>query len=132
MSWVCRGCGRESTHIRTVVEGDELIDVCDHEDCGNLSAIGAGLPDVYWTNRPYYSEALGVEFTSRRQKAQVMKDMGARELGNQKLGEKNWIDGSRQARQKAFEQERPIIRETLKRWKQTGRAAPGFARGKVQ
>jgi len=39
VSWVCRSCGRDSTHIRTMVDGDELIDLCDHHECGNLSAM---------------------------------------------------------------------------------------------
>jgi hypothetical protein len=77
---------------------------------------------VFWNGRPYYSEALQCEFTSRSQKARVMKEKGVSELGSQKLGEKNWIEGSRDMRRKQFEQERPVIRETLKRWKETGYA----------
>lgn len=121
--WVCRGCGRESVHIRTVVEGDELVEQCDHPDCGNLSMVSAGIPDVFWNGRPYFSQALQCEFTSRSQKARVMKERGVSELGSQKLGNKNWIEGTRQARSKAFNQDRPMIRETLKRWKETGRAS---------
>lgn len=127
-AWICRGCGRESTHIRTVVEADQLIDVCDHPECGHLSSIDAGIPDVFWNGRPYYSEALECEFTSRSQKARVMKEKGVSELGSRKLGNKDWMTGTREARRKAFERERPVIRETLKRWKETGYARTGDPR----
>lgn len=116
--WICRGCHRESTHIRTIVDGDELIDQCNRPDCGNLSAVGAGVPDVFWNGRPYFSEALGVEFTSRSQKARVMKERGVSELGNTKLGDKNWIEGSRANRRKGFEKDRPMIRETLRQYRE--------------
>lgn len=119
-AWICRGCGRESTHIRTIIEGDALIDQCDHPSCGNLSAVT--IPDVFWNGRPYYSEALECELTSRSQKARVMKEKGVSELGNQKLGNKSWTEGTRDYRRRQFEKQRPIIRETLKRWKETGYA----------
>ncbi len=120
-AWTCRGCGRESTHIRTIVDGDDLIDRCDHPECGNLSSIDAAVPDVFWNGRPYYSEALDVEFTSRSQKARVMKERGLSELGTQKLGEKSWIEGSRDYRRKQFEKDRPMIRETYKRYLENAR-----------
>lgn len=116
MSWNCRACGRASTHIRTIVQGNDLIDQCDHPECGNLSAIDGGIPDVFWNGRPYYSEALEVEFTSRSQKARVMKERGVSELGSQKLGEKNWIEGTRDYRRKQFDKDRPVIREIYKRY----------------
>lgn len=116
--WTCRGCNRESTHIRTIVEGDELIDQCERQDCGNLSAISGGVPDVFWNGKPYYSHALGVEFTSRSQKARVMKERGVSELGDTKLSGKNWIEGSRDVRRKGFEKDRPMIRETLRQYRE--------------
>lgn len=122
MSWVCRGCNRESIHIRTIVEGDTLIDQCDHPDCGNLAMVNAGVPDVFWNGRPYYSQALECEFTSRSQKARVMKEKGVSELGSEKLGKKSWVEGSRDVRRKEFEKQKPMIRETWKRWKETGHA----------
>lgn len=121
MSWNCRACGRASTHIRTIVDGENLIDQCDHPECGNLSSIDASIPDVFWNGRPYYSEALGVEFTSRSQKAKVMKERGLSELGSQKLGEKTWVEGSRDYRRKQFDKDRPIIRETYKRYLENAR-----------
>ena len=116
MSWICRACGRDSTHIRTIVDGNNLVDQCDHPECGNLHSVDAGVPDVFWNGRPYYSEALGVEFTSRGQKARVMKEKGVCEAGDQKLPEKNWIDGSREYRRRNFEKDRPMIRETMRRY----------------
>lgn len=121
-TWICRGCGREAVHIRTIVEGDALIDQCEWPDCGNLAMVNAGIPDVFWNGRPYFSEALGCEFTSRSQKARVMKEKGVSELGSRKLGEKSWVEGTRSVRQKAFDKQRPIVRETWKRWKETGYA----------
>lgn len=104
------------------MEGDTLIDQCDHPDCGNLAMVNAGIPDVFWNGRPYYSQALECEFTSRSQKARVMKEKGVRELGNQRLGEKSWVEGSREVRRKEFSKQRPMIRETWQRWKETGHA----------
>ena len=80
------------------------------------------IPDVFWNGRPYYSEALQTEFTSRSQKARVMKEKGVSELGSQKLGQKSWTEGTRAYRQKQFESVRPKIREAFKRWKETGYA----------
>ncbi len=127
----CQGCGKQSHQIHGYCnEYGQYCEVCT--ECANLSSSDASVPDVFWNGRPYYSEALEVEFTSRSQKARVMKEKGVTELGSQKLGQKSWVDGTRETRRKAFESQRPIIRETLKRWKETGRASPGFARGKVQ
>jgi hypothetical protein len=51
-----------------------------------------------------------------------MKEKGVSELGNRDLGKKTWVEGSRESRRKEFEKERPVIRETFKRWKETGYA----------
>lgn len=119
--WICRGCGREATHIRTIIEGLRVIDQCSHPECGNLHSIDATIPDVYWNGRPYHSEALGIEFTSRSQKARAMKEMGVSELGSQKLGEKSWVEGSRDYRHKQFDKDRPAIRETYRRYLKNAR-----------
>lgn len=97
------------------------MDQCDHPDCGNLAMVNAGVPDVFWNGRPYYSEALDVEFTSRSQKARIMKERGLSELGDRKLGEKNWIEGSRESRRKEFDKERPMIRENYRRYLENAR-----------
>lgn len=112
----CRGCRNEEAYqVHGWVDSETgYNEVCDR--CGGLSSSMASVPDVFWNNRPYYSEALGVEFTSRSQKARVMKEMGVSELGNQKVEPKNWVEGSRAYRGKQFEKDRPMIRETYKRY----------------
>lgn len=122
MSMTCRGCQNEKAYQIHGWYDDKTgyNEVCDL--CGNLSSSDAAVPDVWWNGRPYYSESLGVEFTSRSQKARVMKEKGVTELGSQKLGNKTWTEGSRQYRRKQFDKDRPQIREVLKRWKETGRA----------
>lgn len=118
---ICQGCNKQSHQIHGYCdEFGQYQEVC--AECGKLSSVNAGIPDVFWNGHPYYSEALECEFTSRSQKARVMKEKGVSELGNQKLGEKNWVEGSREARRKAFEKERPKIRETYREWKESGYA----------
>lgn len=131
-AWVCRGCGREATHIRTIVEGDELIDQCERPDCGNLSMVDTGVPDVYLARAGQTFQNLTdktgrpIEIRSKRHKKAVMDQLGVREAGETvngaPFGTKSWIDGSRAVRRREFEKERPKIRETLKRWKETGYA----------
>jgi len=112
----CGGCLNPSAYQTHGYVGDngDFIETCDR--CGNLSSGDARVYDVFWNGKPYFSEALGVEFTSRSQKARVMKEMGVSELGTQKLEPKSWIDGTRDFRRKQFDKERPMIRETYKRY----------------
>lgn len=120
---MCSGCGNDKayqTHGYVSSEGF-YVECCNQ--CGDLASNDAPVPDVFWNGRPYYSEALGVEFTSRSQKAKVMKDLGVSELGNQKLGQKSWTEGSRAYRRKQFDKERPHIRETLRRYQERTRAS---------
>lgn len=118
---ICQGCHLESWQIHGYCdEFGQYRECC--VKCGDLSSSQASIPDVFWNGRPYYSKALECEFTSRSQKARVMKEKGVSELGSQKLGEKSWTQGSREYRRKQFETQRPMIRETWKRWKETGRA----------
>lgn len=124
----CKGCGKESHQIHGYCdEFGQYQEVCADPNCGALSSSAAGIPDVFWNGKPYYSEALQCEFTSRSQKARVMKERGVSELGSQKLGQKTWQEGSREIRRKSFDKDRPKIREILKTWKETG-----YARGKVR
>ena len=122
MSIACSGCGNLSPYQKHGWYDNKTgyNEVCDK--CGVLSSSDVSIPDVFWNGRPYYSEALECEFTSRSQKARVMKEKGVSELGSQKLGNKSWVEGSRDVRRKEFAKERPMIRETLKRWKETGHA----------
>lgn len=131
-AWVCRGCGRESVHIRTVVEGDELIEQCDRADCGNLAMANAGVPDVYLGRSGQKFENLTdemghpIEISSKRHKKEVMDRLGVSEAGDRvngaPWGSKSWVEGTRAVRRKEFEKQRPMIRETWKRWKETGYA----------
>lgn len=126
--WVCRSCGREATHIRTVVEGDTLLDQCDHPDCGNLAMVDSGVPDVYLKRagqkfdnlcdsmgRPY-------EIQSKRHKQEVMDRLGVSEAGGTvngaPYGTKSWIEGSREMRRKQFDVERPKIRRIVQEWRE--------------
>lgn len=112
---VCQGCQKESHQIHGYCdENGQYRECC--AGCGGLYSSDAGVPDVFWNGKPYYSEALGVEFTSRSQKAQVLKERGLSELGSQKLGEKTWVEGSRDYRKKNFEKDRPMIRENYRRY----------------
>lgn len=113
---ICAGCNQESHQIHGWLENGVYQEVCDK--CGGLSSMNASVPDVFWNGRPYYSEALGVEFTSRSQKARVMKEKHVTELGNEKLPMKNWVEGSRDYRKRQFEKDRPKIQETYKRYLQ--------------
>lgn len=116
----CEGCGNpDAYHSRGWIENGVYKEICDR--CGGLASSDAPVHDVFWNGRSYYSEALQTEFTSRGQKARVMKEMGVSELGPQKLGEKNWIEGSRAYRRKQFDKDRPMIRETLKRYQERNR-----------
>lgn len=118
----CQNCGKESHQIHGWIENGVYQEVCANEDCGGLHSVDAGVPDVFWNGRPYYSQALDCEFTSRSQKARIMKEKNVRELGNEKLSGKNWTEGSRDYRKRMFDKiDRPMIRETYKKFMQTRR-----------
>lgn len=115
---ICAGCQNPHAYQTHgyIGEGGHYVEGCDR--CMQLSSSDASIPDVFWNGRPYFSESLGVEFTSRSQKARVMKERGVSELGNTKLGEKTWIEGSRGYRSKNFAHDRPMIRETLRKYRE--------------
>jgi hypothetical protein len=133
MSWICRGCHREAVHIRAIIEGDEIIEQCERPDCGNLSMVDTGIPDVFLkrggqqfenlcdpTGKPY-------EITSKRQKKEVMDRLGVREAGDQingaPFGTKSWIDGTREHRRAQFAKDRPALRRIFKEWKEKANAS---------
>lgn len=107
---ICKGCGNDKAYAIRFVRDYEA---CDR--CGGFSTVAA-MPDVFWNNKPYYSEALDVEFTSREQKARVMKEKGVVEAGDMKMGQKSWVEGSREARKASFEKDRPMIRENIRKF----------------
>ena len=114
---ICRGCGNEAAYqIHTIYDKEiGMIDCCDR--CGDLRSIDASVPDVFWYGRPYYSEALDCQFTSRSQKARVMKEKNVTELGNEKIPVRTWTDGSRNYRKRMFDKiDRPRIREIYKQY----------------
>lgn len=112
---ICQGCKKESHHIHGYCDEYGQYQECC-AGCGGLYSTDASVPDVFWNGKPYYSEALGIEFTSRSQKARVLKERGLSELGNQTLGQKTWVEGSREYRKKNFEKDRPMIREHYRRY----------------
>lgn len=118
MSMKCAGCHNEEAYQihGWYDEKEGYLEVCDK--CGSLSSSDAAVHDVFWNGRPYYSDALQVEFTSRSQKARVMKEMGVSELGGQKLGNKSWIEGSREYRKKQFDKDRPVLRAIHKAYQE--------------
>lgn len=118
---MCRSCHRESHHIRTIVDGDGVIDLCHREDCGNLSAIDAGVPDVYLGHVGQTFKALcdergnPIPIQSKRHKKQVMDQLGVRECPERLTG-KTWIEGTRETRRKNFDEVRPVIRDLYRRY----------------
>ncbi len=110
----CATCKSDHWYeMRSVIENNEVIDWCS--DCSVPVAATQGVPDVYF-KQPYKSEALDVEFTSKAQKARYLKEHDLTEAGDVKLGQKNWIEGSRDYRKKQFEKDRPMIREAYRRY----------------
>lgn len=133
MIWVCRSCGREATHIRTIVDGDELVDQCDHPDCGNLAMASSGVPDVYLKRAGQTFENLcddmgrPYEIQSKRHKKEIMDRLGVSEAGGTfngaPYGSKSWIEGSRDVRRKQFAEERPKIQKIIREWRERNRAS---------
>lgn len=127
----CGGCGNtEAYQIHSVYDAGEVFDCCNV--CGNLSSIDAGVPDVFLhragqkfnnlcdkMGRPY-------EIQSKRHKKEVMDRLGVQEAGGTvngaRFGTKSWTDGTRAWRKRNFEKDRPMIRETLRAWKEKARS----------
>lgn len=86
------------------------------------------LPDVYFSGRSTSFENLcdtmgrPYEISSKRQKKEVMARLGVQEAGDRvngaPYGTKSWVEGSRGYRRKQFDQDRPMIRETLRRYRE--------------
>lgn len=109
----CSECGSlEWTEIRSIVDGTNFYDTCS--ECPVPVQTG-GLKDVYF-RQPYKSVSLGVEFTSKKQKAEYLIQQGLSEAGDRPLGRKSWIDGSKSYRKRNFEKARPMIRENYRKY----------------
>lgn len=115
---ICRACNQHASSVKSIYDDGEIIDV----GCDRCSGVQAAVPDVYWPGHTYKSEALGVEFTSRGQKAQYLKDNNLTEAGDMKMGQKSWQEGSKDYRRKQFDKDRPRIREIYRQWREKSRA----------
>lgn len=117
---ICSGCGNQEAWHKTFVQDHEMCDGC------GLEGGGAGVPDVYFTKSGEKFDNLcddmgrPIEITSKRHKKEVMDRLGVREAGDlvngSKYGSKSWIEGTRDYRKKQFDRERPMIRDTYKRY----------------
>lgn len=114
-------CSHENAwHTRTIYENGALHTVCDR--CG-LEGAGEGIPDAYLGHIGQTFAALcdnmgrPIEIRSKRHKQQVMDKLGVRECPD-RLSGKTWVDGTREYRREQFNRDRPVIRETLRRWKE--------------
>lgn len=112
----CITCKSEVYHTAKVwIENGELAGMCDR--CGDFS-VGT-VHDVFFKTA-YTSQALGVEFTSKAQKANYLKEHGLSEAGDRgSMSEKSWTEGTREHRKKVFnEVDRPKIREAIREYRQ--------------
>lgn len=130
MSMTCLGCGnKDAYHVTTRFYEGQKDERCDR--CGAIGDGSALLPDVYFSGRSQTFEALcdemgrPYEITSKRQKKEVMKRLGVSEVGDRvngaPFGSKNWVEGTRDARRRGFEADRPKIREIYKRYLERAR-----------
>lgn len=115
---ICEACGNPAAwHLKSGFNGitGERYKACDR--CG-LQGPGKGAPDVFWPGHAYKSEALDIEFTSREQKAQYLKDHDIREAGDRSSQTgKTWIEGTRDYRKRQWvKQDQPMIRKVYKDW----------------
>lgn len=124
----CKGCGEEAFTFNGWIEAGVYHEICDR--CG--SPASGGVPDVYLRRSGQTFQNLcdkmghPIPIQSKRHKKEVMDSLGVREAGERvngaRFGTKSWIEGTRPSRKRAFAQEKPGIRATLKRWKETGYA----------
>lgn len=130
---ICRSCGNpEAYHVRTICDDGEMIDLCNKPECGNLSIADSGIPDVYLKRAGQefsnLSDSLGrpIPIQSRRHKKEVMDRLGVSEAGGTfngaPFGTKSWVDGTRAWRKRQFDKDRPMIRETYKRYLDNARS----------
>lgn len=120
----CSNCDSLTWYeMRTVFEDLKPYDWCN--DCPDPVKVGS-IPDVYLKHIGQtfenLTDAMGkpIPIQSKQHKKEVMEKLGVREAGDRingaPFGTKTWVDGTREWRKKQFEKERPMIRETYKRY----------------
>lgn len=89
MALKCRGCGNDAAYrVQVRMIESEPVDICNR--CGDVGS--AHVPDVYWPGHAYKSDnitdANGVPIllTSRRHKADVMRQQNLSEAGDRYHG----------------------------------------------
>jgi len=89
MALSCRGCGNSAAYrVQARMIENKIIDICDR--CGDVGS--AHVPDVYWPGHAYKSENITdangnpILLTSRRHKAEVMREQGLSEAGDKYHG----------------------------------------------
>ncbi len=120
---VCLNCGNENAyHTRSWYDEklDRIEQMCN--GCG-LDGAGEAIPDVYLPRIGMTFQALcdkqtgvPIPIQSKRHKQQVMDELGVREHPDRLKADKTWIEGSRDARRKSFEKERPKIRAVYQQY----------------
>lgn len=121
----CGNCGNESPyHKHGWIESGEYRELCNV--CG--APPPPGVPDVFLPRCGMTFQNLTddmgkpIPIMSKRHKQEVMDAKGVRECP-ERLTPTTWIDGTRAYRNKQFDQvDRPMIRETLRRYKERARA----------
>ena len=111
----CPNCQSEEFITKRIWVIDGKLDgMCDK--CSDFAV--TTIPDVFFKGA-YKSEALGVEFTSRQQKADYLKAHDLREAGDERMDTKDWVTGSRDYRKKKFDKEdRPKLQKIIRDWRQ--------------
>lgn len=89
MALSCRGCGNDKAYRVSVrLIGGTYTDICNR--CGSVGS--TYVPDVYWPGQAYKSENITdkngnpILLTSRRHKAEVMREQGIVEAGDRYHG----------------------------------------------
>lgn len=110
----CTVCGEKwPSTVKSMIENGEVVDL----GCDRCLGLQPRVPDVYF-RRPYHSEVLDVDFTSRSQKAQYLKDHDLSEAGDREMSEIPWVEGTRSFRHAQFEKEKPMLRKIYRDWRE--------------
>lgn len=96
MALDCRGCGNDKAyHLSMKIIEGVPYDICDR--CGLTSSSMSSVPDVFWPGHAYKSENIldshgqPILLTSRRHKADVMRQQGLSEAGDTHHGSRMGI-----------------------------------------